>query len=221
MRLADHVLRRNGSVLDHVGLGVPDMTAGCDWFELRTGVRPWVVPEDGGQVGVLSAVVPLGEGPQAIEIAAPDPASPDERSFIAARLRDLPEPRLQFWYIAVDDIAAFEVAAKAQGLPFLITNKALRGADGAYTYSCGVFGMPDIKQAAFAVPMVIQWISKPSRPNPESARDCRRKEMFFEHDAPDTIRRLFDVLELDVTVRPGPEPQPRLTIEAAGGEVTL
>lgn len=197
------------------------MTAGCDWFEKLTGARPWVVPEDGGETGIRSAVVPLDDGAQAIELVAPDPSASAARGFLAPRLRALVEPRLQFWYIAVDDILAFEKAAKAAGLPFLVTNLNLRGGDGAYAFSRGVFGMPDMRQAAFAVPMVIQWISKPERPAPDSARGCRLREIWVEHPAPDEVTKLFEALEIDVPVRPGPEPRPRLTIATPRGDVML
>ncbi|MGD1933314.1 MAG: VOC family protein [Candidatus Phaeomarinobacter sp.] len=220
MSLTTQIIRRGGSVLDHIGLGVREMTEGCDWFQRRTGVQPWVIPEEGGDVGVRSGIALLGEGPHSIEIVAPDPAASEENPLVQ-RLRALTEPRLQFWYIAVEDIVRFDADVRASGLPFLLTPQSHRSGDGAYEYKRGFFGVPDMRQKAFAVPFVIQWITRPDRPIPESAGGCDLKEVWVEHNEPEETQALFDALELGVAVRRSAAPRPRLTINTPRGEVTL
>jgi len=62
------------AVIDHLVYAVADLTAGIDWFEQQTGIRPAVGGAHVG-LGTHNALVSFGEC--YLEIIAPDPGQPD------------------------------------------------------------------------------------------------------------------------------------------------
>ena len=108
------VLDRGGTQLDHIALCVPDTKRGVEEIAAQIGFQPVLTDPEPSQF-YWSAAVPLGSG-KFLEILGPNPALKKFNPFIEV-VKRLPRPTPLFWYVATDDFAAFETAAKAARAP--------------------------------------------------------------------------------------------------------
>src|SRR5260221_13482853 len=103
--------------LDHILLGTPELQAGIDFVEKRTGVRATFGGVHPGR-GTQNALLSLGER-RYLEIIAPDPAQPGAKNPLASNLHSLAEPRLVGWAAHPGSISAFAEKLRASAVKFV------------------------------------------------------------------------------------------------------
>lgn len=92
--------------LDHLLIGVRDLTWGCDYLEQYLGVRPVEGGSHPGQ-GTRNAILVLEDGVY-LEVIAPDPAQGSTR--LSRYLQTVERPALLWWAVRVDDLDVVEEA---------------------------------------------------------------------------------------------------------------
>ncbi len=204
------VLDRGGSPLDHVAIGVPDTVAGVKAIGERIGITPRLTEPEPGQF-YWSGALPLGAG-RFLEILGPNPAYQGFNPFIEM-VKRLEGPRPLFWYVATDDFAAFQAAAKQAGAPVERVETVTHDIRGVHTdYTRGYLGRGFLSVS----PNVIEWRS--------------RYELMAEGEGPaflgldlwhpeaDRLNRTFAKLGIDQTVTNGPHKM-ALRLGTPNGEV--
>ena len=103
------IRRSHGFQLDHIGLGVPNTRDGVKWVEEKTGAKVDLHDPEPNQF-YWSGSLAIGEN-SFLEIIGPNPNYKKFQPF-GALLKTLSEPQLLFWYVAVEDFAAFQALAR-------------------------------------------------------------------------------------------------------------
>ena len=88
--------------MDHLVFPVPDLARGIEHLEHKTGVRACSGGQHPGR-GTHNALLSLG-GRQYLEIIAMDPMQAKAPGLLFPLLKDLTQPRLISWAVAVDNV---------------------------------------------------------------------------------------------------------------------
>jgi hypothetical protein len=219
MRGMTHIIRQhNGSVLDHIGWGVPNFAAGVEALAAMTGVRPVLLYEpEGDERPFRNAVLHLG-GAQHLEVIGPSPDYAGELKGIGAFTASLPAPALIYWYVGSGDLDAVAAQARAAGYNFQMFDDIpgdgsnfRRGAIGGYQH------LP-------AVPLVVEW-HRETQPDGRWRADlgasCALVEFRVEHPEPEGVRAMYAALGIDQAVEWGTRPRLSLTLDTPKGRVRL
>ncbi|MEM6585805.1 MAG: VOC family protein [Pseudomonadota bacterium] len=204
------VLDRGGTSLDHVALGVPDTQRGVEEIAERLGYEPVLTEPESDQF-YWSAALPLGAG-RFLEILGPNPAFTKFNPFIEV-VKRLEGPKPLFWYVATDDFAAFQAAAKQAGAPVERVETVTHERRGQVTdYTRGYLG-PGFLSVS---PNVIEWRSR------YSALDEGEGPQFLglqlSHPEADRLNTAFAKLGIDQLVHKGPHSM-TLTLGTPNGPV--
>ncbi|MEM6476796.1 MAG: VOC family protein [Pseudomonadota bacterium] len=190
------VVDRGGTSLDHVAIGVPDTERGVQEIAERIGFEPLLTEPEPGQF-YWSGAVPLGSG-KFLEILGPNPAFRKFNPFIEM-VKRLDQPRPIFWYVATDDFAAFQTAAKAAGAPVERVQTVRHEKQGVLTdYTRGIIG-PGFLSVS---PNVIQWRSRNS--NFDDSEGLTFLGLELSHPEADRLNTAFTTLGIDQKVHTGP-----------------
>ena len=200
------IVETNGSVIDHIGIGVPDFDAALADIERQLGVRPLDLGTFGSQ---RRAAGWLG-GESFLEILGPasdDPATLDPMMQLAL---GLPAPAVLFWYVRVSDFDAYETHAAQAGHELQAHQHIKR--DG---YDYRIAG-PDGIAHVPVVPWIIEWRARPPAKSdwPQLGKLTR---FDLEHPDPLAMQDILSALGIPTSVNRGDTPRIVLSIDGAAG----
>jgi hypothetical protein len=204
--------------MDHLVFGVPDLARGIDLIEHRTGVRARFGGQHPGR-GTHNALLSLG-GRRYLEIIAIDPMQVEATGLLFPELKDLSEPRLIAWAIAVENLV--ETARRARALN-IDTIGPLAGsraqADGSLLswQTLRISG-----PRAEGLPFFIEWQKGAAHPSQHSPSGCTLGSFEVEHTDIEWMRRTLKGLGADANVVPSPlEVRLKARLQTQKGEVEL
>lgn len=205
------------AALDHLLLGVGDLTSGIDWVEKKTGVRAVVGGSHPGR-GTRNALLALS-GRRYLEIIAPDP---DQEAGGRSELRTLREPRLIGWAAATDDLKDVERRVRAAGFSTAGLRPGSRARPDGQLLKWTTLSL----QTKFAlgvdpIPFFIHWDPSSAHPSQDSPKGCELVSLEFEHPDADLLRRALHQIGIDATVRATELPRIVATLQTPNGRVTL
>lgn len=204
----------DGTLLDHVALGVPDIQKGLDYVESLTGLRP-IVNEVSARAGCSYVVAQLSlGGEQFLEIIGPNPAVEGELEGIGAYAAAMPGPKLMFWVMGVRDFGAYLRDAARAGYTFGDTRHVK---NGGYEYQIGAIGMEFVPH----IPSVIEWKAREDAKELAATSGCRIADFTVHHPEPETLQKVYDALGIGMLVRRGEKPRLRLVLETPTDDVIL
>jgi len=203
--------------MDHLVFGVPDLVRGIELLERKTGVRA----RSGGQHpgrGTHNALLSLG-GRQYLEIIAMDPMQAKAPGLLFPLLKDLVQPRLIAWAVAVDsvdDAAKRAIAANIEIIGPLAGSRAQ--SDGSLLeWKTLRIGGP----RAEGLPFFIEWQKNTDHPSQHSPPGCTLTSFEIEHTDTEWMRRTLKSLGADATIVPGSRVRLKARLETPNGEVEL
>ncbi len=204
--------------MDHLVFVAPELSAGVRHVETLLGVTM----EPGGRhegFGTWNRL--LGLGPRSyMEVVSPDPAQPDPDGSRWFGLDDLSAPRLATWCAAasgaLDDLV---VRARVVGVDLGVRRTGQRARDDGSVLRWTMTD-PWAERAGGVVPFFIDW-GDTRHPAASLAPACRFVSLRAEHPDPESVRRVYDALELDVAVSDGRAPRLVATLETPAGTVEL
>lgn len=196
------IVRSNGSIIDHIGVGAPDFEAALADIEKQLGVRPLDLGTYGAQ---RRAAASLGE--QAfLEVLGPatdDSAQLDPMMRLAAGLKG---PAVMFWYVGVSDFDAYGEHAARVGHPLQAHQHVQR--DGYDYWIAGPDGIAHVP----VTPWIIQWIARPSvmASWPQLGKLTRFE---LEHPNPSAMQDILSALGTPMPVSKGDAPRVVLSLD--------
>ena len=201
--------------IDHLMWVVPDLRAGIDELERRTGERATFGGAHAG-LGTANALLGLGPGLY-LEVLGPDPAIA-EPTGLGATLAAEPSPRLASWAVRTDDIEATCAALTAAGWPVTPTAMSRTRPDGV-TLAWHVAVLAG-RLLGDHWPFVIDWGASP-HPSEGARSGCSLAALRVSDPEPAGLLRLLDVLGVDgVQVESAPAAV-RATLQTPTGPVDL
>lgn len=209
------VLRRShGLQVDHIGLGVPNTRDGVEWLCKETGAEVFL-RDPQPDSWFWSGVLPIGHR-SFLEVIGPNPDWKKFHPFMAV-LRELKQPTLLFWYVAVDDFDAFAQQAKTLRAPMEnVESVNLDDADpDRSAYRRGYLGPGFLTER----PNVIEWVRHVDI-HGDATPICRLSEFDLANPNADRLNRLFEGLGIDLAVRRGPS-SIKVTLETPIGPWSL
>lgn len=191
------IRRSHGFQLDHIGLGVPNTRDGVKWVEEKTGAKVDLHDPEPNQF-YWSGSLAIGEN-SFLEIIGPNPNYKKFQPF-GALLKTLPEPQLLFWYVAVEDFAAFQALARQSKAKLeRVEAVNIEGGEAAQaSYWRGLIGPGFLSER----PNVIQWLKRPNRESPE-APVCKLTDFRLSNPQADEINAAFEKLGIEAPVTIG------------------
>jgi hypothetical protein len=201
--------------LDHVVVGVADLDAGVREIERRTGVRAASGGEHPG-AGTHNALLALG-GDRYLEIVAPRPgAQVPER---LAYLGGLTAPTPVMWAVATRDIAAVDARLRANGYATTgpMPGSRRRPDGGELRWTTLAITQPPLA----AAPFFIEWAPGTAHPAATSPGGCALESLRIVLPDPAPLRRLLELLELDVEVIAASQPALEVELRTPRGIVRL
>jgi Glyoxalase-like domain len=202
--------------VDHLVYATSDLNRGIEDIETLLGVRATPGGRHPGR-GTRNALLALG-GTRYLEILAPDPDQPSPAEPWAFAVDGLESPRLVAW------------AAKGEDLQRLVSESARKGvrlgevASGSRKSPGGVvlswtFTNPRVL-AGGLIPFLIDWGQSP-HPAQTSPRGATLVALRAEHPDVAAVRRMLEVLGIDLPVAAGPKPALIALIDCPKGKVEL
>lgn len=201
--------------LDHILLGCNDLDKGIAFVEERTGVRAAIGGVHPGR-GTRNALLSLGEK-HYLEIIAPDPAQPNATEALSLALKKLTGPRLVGWAAHPGDLDAFAKKLRDAGLAFEGPRRGSRKRPDGHTLNWKTLTLANDQSGL--LPFFIEWSADSVHPSADAPAGC--KIVHFEISGPDIgeLRRLCQLLDLDVPVGQSDKPRLRARIAGPGGKV--
>ena len=211
------------TVLDHLLWAVPDLAAGTAAFAELTGVEPRAGGAHPG-LGTANALVALrrpgtaGVPDAYLELIGPDPAQglpPERVNLEVGRVR---RPGLHTWAVRPDDLDATVAAARASGVDVGQVQASSRTTPAGDTLRWRLTSRTPLPLGG-AQPFLIDWYDTP---HPAASGLPELELLELAAVAPDVgqVRRVLDVLGLDVPVVPG-APGLRAVLGTPNGRVEL
>ena len=182
--------------MDHLVLGVPDLARGIELIEHRTGVRARFGGQHPGR-GTHNALLSLGRR-QYLEIIAIDAKQVEATGLLFPELKDLSEPRLIGWAIAVENLVETARRATAQNLATIGPLAGSRvQADGSLLawQTLRISG-----PRAEGLPFFIEWQRGTDHPSQHSPSGCTLGSFEVEHTDAERMRRTLKGLGVDANV---------------------
>ena len=208
-----------GTIVDHLVYGVPNLKAGVEEWARLSGVEPTAGGRHPGW-GTANALLSLGDGTY-LEIIGPDPdagAPPEQRPF---GLDSLTAGALCGWAAAVPDLEERVLRSRKRGYdPGPVVAMSRRRPDG--TQLQWQLALPEDLQLreGGCLPLLIDWQGGPN-PAESSAAGCRLLELSAEHPRPEQVQGQLAALGLALVVESGARPTLRGTLETPAGLLIL
>ena len=204
--------------MDHLVFGVPDLARGVDLVEHRTGVRARFGGQHPGR-GTHNALMSLG-GRQYLEIIAIDPMQVEAPGLLFPELKELSEPRLIAWAVAVENLAETTKRARAQNIDTIGPLAGSRAqADGSLLswQTLRISG-----PSAVGLPFFIEWQKDTAHPSLHSPSGCTLASFEVGHTDIEWMRRTLKAFGVDANVFPSPlEVRLKARLHTPKGEVEL
>jgi hypothetical protein len=191
----------NGTIalsIDHLIIGMRDLSEGIRWVEERLGVSPKLGGQHIGR-GTHNALVGLGTGTY-LEVLARDPTQPVPACGYPFDL-SWDDPLLAGWALRVNDIEECVRRARQRGYdPGKVENFNRRAGDGRIV-EWRVTPVPP-KYGDGVIPFVIDWGETP-HPSRSAPGGCTLRRIWAEHTQADGVRRATTALGFAFDVRTG------------------
>jgi hypothetical protein len=210
--------RPDGSVLDHVGWGVPDTKTGIETLTDLTGDDSIQRPTPDPSLYFSNGILRLDTGMRFVEVIGPNPEYEGEHPF-GEFLAGLSQPRLLFWYVAVERIEAFAEEIEQVDHELASVEHVVPERDEKPEYKRGIIE----SRFPLTMPNVIEWADQEDRSiSPEEAEQrCSVQEFQIKHPEAKPLQACFTDLGIEQPVVGGQEPALELTLETPQGSVTL
>lgn len=195
----------------------PDLNASVDHLEQVLGVRAMYGGHHWGR-GTHNALLSLGPA-MYLEILAPDPGQPEPDVPRWLGLDDVTAPRFVTWAAKASDLQTLVDRAAQSNIPLGAVQQGSRkrpdGVELAWwlTVSDGLV-------ADGLVPFFIDWGTSP-HPATSAAQGLELVGLRAEHPDANSIRRMFELLDLVIPVLDGRSPALIATIKTPHGIVEL
>jgi hypothetical protein len=213
-------------VIDHIVWAVPVLADGVAEFERQTGIRPVM---GGSHVGLGTAnyLVGLGRGAY-LEIIGPDPDQPHPEQPRPFEIDDLTAPRVVTWCVRPPDLDAAVAAARARGYdpgpPRAMSRRTTQGTLLTWRLTPGAAAGADGRSASSRadglVPFLIDW-GTTAHPTSGVMPTIPLVSFEGEHPEPDDVRARLAALDVDLAVRPAPQPRLLVTLQCPTGSVVI
>lgn len=219
--MASEILKQpNGSVLDHVGWGTPDVETGVETLFELTGDETIERSPPDPALYFSNATLRLDTGSQFIEIIGPNPESNENHPF-AEFLASLSQPQILFWYVAVESLDAFEQSLEGVGYEFASTEHVTTEREDTPEYRRGVID----STFPLTMPNVIEWVDHEQRDRvsdePETNRPSSLRDFQVNHPKATELEKSFRELGIEQTVGISSEPALEAILATPHGSVTL
>jgi hypothetical protein len=203
------------ALLDHFILGCDDLDRGINFVEQRTGVRAAFGGVHPGR-GTRNALLSLGAR-KYLEIMAPDPAQ--QATPQIPRLRELKEPRLVGWAAHPGDLEKLSAHLREARIPFEGPRAGSRQRPDGKVLHWKSLTLKDDQGGL--LPFFIEWSADSIHPSADAPQGCRLARFGAVSPDTDALKKIADLLQLDMSVSPGAKPALRATIVGPKGELTL
>jgi len=203
------------SLLDHFILGCDDLDRGIDFVEKHTGVRAAFGGVHPGR-GTRNALLSLGAR-KYLEIMAPDPAQ--QATPQIPRLRELKEPRLVGWAAHPGDLEKLSAHLREARIPFEGPRAGSRQRPDGKVLHWKSLTLKDDQGGL--LPFFIEWSADSIHPSADAPQGCRLARFGAVSPDTDALKKIADLLQLDMPVSPGAKAALRATIVGPKGELTL
>jgi hypothetical protein len=199
--------------VDHVMLGVADLTAGSAYLSTRLGV----VTAYGGKhpTGSHNALLSLGPG-RYLELIAPQPGAAP--TTFLSRLSALQHPTPVAWAVAGDDLDVLRQRLTQAGFHLTNPEPGSRKTPGGATLRWQTFALsPEIPGA----PFFIVWSKSSPHPSTTSPSGCSLGRLSASSPDAQALTRLTAALELAIDIVPADTFAMTVTLKCPTGEVSL
>jgi catechol 2,3-dioxygenase-like lactoylglutathione lyase family enzyme len=205
------------TLLDHILFGSPDLEAGIDFVEKRTGVRATFGGVHPGR-GTQNALLSLGER-RYLEIIAPDPAQPGVKNPIASNLRSLTEPRLVGWAAHPGSVSAFAEKLRAAGIKFDGPTPGSRKRPNGQLLKWQIVSLADT--ASGLLPFFIEWDRDSVHPSVDAPKGCKLLSFAAETPDPEKLTATLKALDLGLPVKKAERPRLHAIISGPKGNLDV
>lgn len=205
-------------MLDHLVFAVPDLVAGID--EVQAALGATLSPGGGNERwGTRNALLGLGPS-RYLEVVGPDPDAPGHATARPFGIDDLEGPRLATWCVAPPDLdAALESVRRVgydPGPPIEMTRRTPGGTFLTWRLAMAPAALP----AGGVLPFLIDWGTTP-HPSESAPSNVTLTRLSAEHPNPHTVRRVLDVLGVDLPMKKRTKPALIAEFETPRGTVEL
>ena len=201
------------SLLDHILLGTPELQAGIEFVEKRTGVRAAFGGVHPGR-GTQNALLSLGER-RYLEIIAPDPAQPGMNNPIASDLHALTEPRLIGWAAHPGSVSAFAEKLRAAGITFDGPTPGSRKRPDGQLLKWQIVSLADTSSGL--LPFFIEWGQDSVHPSVDAPKGCSLLSFAAETPDPEKLASTLKRLNLNLPVKQAERPRLHAIISGPKG----
>lgn len=203
--------------LDHLVLAAPDLDGGRAWVEDRLGVEP---APGGSHPGVGTRNALLSLGPRSyLECIGPDPDQPEPSRPPPFGMDELEAPRLVTWVVRRDGLDEATGRWRERGVDAGDASRwSRRRSDGALLE--WELTDPFLDRLGGVVPFFIDWLDS-EHPATTAPHGCALAELRLRHPEPEEVRRVLEVLELEVPVEFAAEPGLEAVLDTPRGRRTL
>jgi Glyoxalase-like domain len=203
--------------LDHLLLGTPELQAGIDFVEKRTGVRATFGGVHPGR-GTQNALLSLGAR-RYLEIIAPDPAQPGVKNPIASKLHSLTEPRLIGWAAHPGSLTAFAEKLGAAGIKYDGPTPGSRKRPDGKLLKWQIVALADT--ASGVLPFFIEWSQDSVHPSVDAPKGCALLNFEADTPEPEKLAVTLKKLNLDLPIRKAEKPGLHATISGPEGNLDV
>lgn len=196
--------------IDHVMVGVSDLSQGVAEIERLTGVRAVAGGVHPGK-GTQNALISLGRGTY-LEIIAPNPAEPANSD--VRMLRKLKQPTVVGWGVSASDGKLLWQRARAGGERLTRPEPGSRRTPSGRVLRFRLFGY-----SRFGDPVL--WDSRTVHPSLTSPGGCALKSLSIEDPNAAKLRRVIAPLALRVPVTTAKHGRMRVALTCGKRDVTL
>jgi hypothetical protein len=204
-------------MIDHLVYATPDLDASIAYLETRLGV----LAEFGGQhpgLGTRNALLSLGER-RYLEIIGPDPLQQDHASPRWFGIDALTKPKLVTWAEAAPDLEALRKRARRAGISLGDVSGGKRMRPDGQLLSWQITS-PFTVIADGLVPFFIDWGSS-AHPSQHAPTGVTLESLRVKHPKPAKLKRAYNILGVDVTVRRGKTASLTAMLDSPNGLVRL
>jgi hypothetical protein len=204
-------------LIDHIVLAVPDLADGVAGFQRLAGVRP-VMGGSHASLGTANYLVGLSDGAY-LEIIGPDPDQPRPGRSRPFGIDDLTASRIAAWCVRPPDLDRSIEAARARGYDPGSPRVMSRSAPSGARLTWRLTSLPS-DPADGLVPFLIDW-GRTAHPTTAALPTLPLHFFEAEHPDPEPIRMRLAALDVNLPVRPGPQPRLLVTLRGEKGLITL
>lgn len=205
-------------MLDHLVYAVPDLIAGIEKVQAMLGA---MVSPGGGHErwGTRNALLGVGSR-RYLEVVGPDPDAPGHATARPFGIDDLPGPRLATWCVAPPDLDKALESLRRVGYDPGPPIEMSRRTPGGTLLSWRMAMPPGALPAGGVLPFLIDWGTTP-HPSESAPSNVTLTRLSAEHPNPRTVRRVLDMLGVDLPIRKRTRPGLIAEFETPNGRVEL